>query len=109
MPFRHYVFKEGEEPLHVFFHLSSQGAETSPSMSSSVRLTREARMSSVLERRRNEGQQQLEVALWGVEDADEARRKLTKALSGMLVWNTDVGIGSQLSARSFPPPQPPDR
>ena len=106
LPFRHYIFQEGRVPLHVFFHLSTPGAETHAAMTSSVRLTRAERLRCVRERRRNEGQQQLEVALWGVADANAARRELAAALGEMLVVKADPAGARQLSDRSAVQAQP---
>lgn len=101
LPFRHYVFREGSEHLHVFFHLSSQGASAHPAVAASVQLTRAVRLRSVLERRRNEGQQQLEVALWGVQDADVARREFESVLVRMLVPKPQSAGARELSGK-FP-------
>lgn len=83
--FRHYVFSDGGHPLHVFFSLATRRGEEHRGAPIFQALTRAERFRAVRERRRNEGQQQLEVGIWGILEPQEAERIFTDALQELLV------------------------
>jgi hypothetical protein len=70
LPFRSYVFKDADGPLHVYYCLwEDRGGRQD---FDSARLTYENRLAPVLAGRRLCGQRSLELALWGFADDQEA-------------------------------------
>jgi hypothetical protein len=84
LPFRHYVFDDAGVPLHVYFSISTA---TSGSDEVAPRLSLEwsERLAAIRERRRNEGQQQLEVGFWGIADPQEAESAFASMLGELVV------------------------
>lgn len=82
LPFRHYVFEDGGKSLHVYFCLQSMDEAWSGegSLASYSGLQLANRIALIRERRRNRGQQQLELGVWGVADESEAAQALQRVL-----------------------------
>jgi hypothetical protein len=91
LPFRHYVFRDGDLPLHVFFTLATRRGTDHRSAPVANDLTRAERFRAVRERRRNEGQQQLEIGLWGARTSQEAEHAFAQALETLLVPTSPGG------------------
>lgn len=86
--FRHYVFDDGGRPLQVYFSLQTvdalseqQGKDLAPYRG----LQLANRIALIRERRRNRGQQQLELGVWGIADEDEAADALQRNLERIVV------------------------
>ncbi len=87
-PFRHYVFDDGGKPLHVYFSLQtmdSAGGGGDSRLAPYNGLQLENRLALIRERRRNRGQQQLELGVWGIEDEAEAAAALLRHLERIVV------------------------
>jgi len=82
LPFHHYVFDDGGKPLQVYFNLQTMDEESSGTsgLAPYNGLQLANRLALVRERRRNQGQQQLELGVWGITDEAEAGRAVQRAL-----------------------------
>jgi len=82
LPFRSYVVKDENGPLHVFYCLWEDRADAQ-----SFRTTRMSyanRLAPVLAGRRNSGQRSLEVAISGFADQQEAELALASELQKLI-------------------------
>ena len=82
LPFRSYVVKDANGPLHVFYCLWEDRANTQAFRT--TRMTYANRLAPVLAGLRNSGQRSLEVAIWGAADQQEAEVALTRQLQKLI-------------------------
>jgi hypothetical protein len=82
LPFRSYVVKDGNGPLHVFYCLWEDRANAQSFHT--TRMSYANRLVPVLAGRRNSGQRSLEVAIWGAADQQEAEAALTRQLEKLI-------------------------
>jgi exosortase len=83
MPFRHYQVETPQGRLHVYYCLWEDRAERQ-----GFEVTGQSyagRLKPVLEGRRNTGQRSIELAVWGIENADEAEAALRAQLQELIV------------------------
>jgi len=89
IPFRIYQFSDQGEPLFVFYcawedrHPSEN--KIAPEQKQANRIKVINRLQAVQEGRRNQGQQVLEIALWGRSTAEEARATFARELQQLIV------------------------
>lgn len=87
-PFRHYVFEDGGTPLQVYFSLQQAGTDAGQggqSLAPYRGLELANRIAAIRERRRDQGQQQLELAVWGISDEAESAAALQRTLENLVV------------------------
>lgn len=86
LPFHHYIFDDGGTPLHVYFCLQTMDAATpgGENLTPYNGLQLSNRLALIRERRRNQGQQQLELGVWGIADEEESARVLQQNLERMV-------------------------
>ncbi len=82
LPFRSYVIKNENGPLHVFYCLWDDRATAQTFQSAS--LTYASRLAPVLAGRRNPGQRSLEVAITGYQSVEDARAALAPELEKLI-------------------------
>jgi exosortase len=82
LPFRSYVVKDENGPLHVFYCLWEDRANAQ--YFRTTMMTYANRLAPVLGGRRNSGQRSLEVAIWGIADQSEAEAALTRELQKLV-------------------------
>jgi hypothetical protein len=82
LPFRSYVVKDQNGPLHVFYCLWEDRA--SAQSFRTTRMTYASRLAPILAGRRNSGQRSLEVAIWGIANQDEADAALARELEKLI-------------------------
>ena len=79
-----YLFGIRERQMYVFYCLWEDQPTDGTPPSTRVRMTAASRLDAVWKGRRNLGQQVLEVAVAGPQDADEAEAEVTRLLSGLI-------------------------
>jgi exosortase len=84
IPFRRYHFDDRGTPLYVYFSLQSLNRSTLESGGSET-LSWRSRMAAVREGRRNPGQQQLEIGVWGFESEDDSRAAVQRLVAAIVV------------------------
>jgi hypothetical protein len=82
LPFRCYVFRGAEGPVHVFYCLWED--RTGARSLSAIDSPYATRLEAVLSGRRNCGQRSLEIAIWGIEDHAEAEAALAQELPSLI-------------------------
>jgi exosortase len=82
LPFRTYLFTENERPVHVFFCIWEDDAEPGKPVAQSW--TPGSRLEAVLTRRRNLGQQVLEVGIAGDGTDEEAREEFLRVITPLI-------------------------
>jgi hypothetical protein len=82
LPFRSYVVKDETGPLHVYYCLWED--RTSAQSFRTTRMNYVNRLAPVLAGRRNSGQRSLEVAIWGIDDHQEAEAALARELGKLI-------------------------
>jgi exosortase/archaeosortase family protein len=82
LPFRSYVVRDENGPLHVFYCLWEDRA--SAQSFRTTRMSYANRLAPVLAGRRNSGQRSLEVAIWGITDQNEADAALARELDKLI-------------------------
>jgi hypothetical protein len=82
LPFQSYVVKDESGPLHVFYCLWEDRA--SVQSFSTTTMTYANRLAPVLAGRRNSGERSLEVAIWGIPDAQDAEAALARELEKLV-------------------------
>jgi len=82
LPFRSYMYREGNRPVYVFYCLWEDRAEEQGFRGEE--LTYDNRFSPVWAGRRNLGQRVLEMAVWGMEDLAQAEAGLKKQLEAVI-------------------------
>jgi exosortase/archaeosortase family protein len=82
MPFRSYTVQGESGPIQVFYCLWEDRADAQSFSTTS--LTYASRLEPVLAGRRNSGQRSLEIAMWGMADANEAEAALTHELEKLI-------------------------
>jgi len=82
LPFRSYVLKDENAPVHVFYCLWEDRADEQ--FFQTTTLTYANRFEPVLSGRRNSGQRSLEIAMWGLDDPEEAEAALARELEKVI-------------------------
>ena len=82
LPFRSYVVKDENGPLHVFYCLWEDRANAQSFAATEMNYA--SRLAPVLVGRRNSGQRSLEVAIWGIADEGEAEAALGRELDKLI-------------------------
>jgi len=82
LPFRSYVVKDENGPLHVFYCLWDDRASAQSFRTTTM--TYANRLAPVLAGRRNSGQRSLEVAIWGIANQNEAEAALARELDKLI-------------------------
>jgi len=82
LPFRSYMYREGNRPVYVFYCLWEDRTEEQGFRGEE--LTYDNRFSPVWAGRRNLGQRVLEMAVWGMDDLGQAEAALKKQLEAVI-------------------------
>ena len=82
LPFRSYVLRDEHGPVYVFYWLWEDRADAQ--FFQTQNLTYAHRLEPVLAGRRNSGQRSLEIAIWGLDDAQEADAALARELERLI-------------------------
>lgn len=86
LPFDHYVFESEHGFINVFFCLIDFGEKEANIFEvGTTNYSFEGPLRAVLERRRNAGQQELEVGVWGTLDPNDAEAAFNAMLNKLVV------------------------